>query len=104
MIAGFFSAARRSASGRRSTRTLRGSRAKNRLGLGENEMSIGRVCICAARPGAPRANCSSTRAITRGTFCGVAALSNRGKKVVGMACRIDSWASWSTRARVMSVA
>ena len=65
-------------------------------------MSIGRVCIC-GQTRAPRANCSSTRAMVRGTFFGVAALSNTGEKVVGMPWRSESSASWSIRAIVRSV-
>ena len=55
-------------------------------------MSMGRVCIC-GHTRAPRANCSSTRAIVRGTFSGVAAESNTGEKVVGMLYFSDSSAS-----------
>ena len=94
----------RAATGWRRMRIQRGRRARNRLGRSRlKEMSIGRVCIC-GQTRAPRANCSSTRAMARSALSGTARVSNSGEKVVGMSCLIDSSASWSMRAMVMSVA
>ena len=65
-------------------------------------MSIGRVCTC-GQTRAPRAHCSPTRARTRSPMSGKARLWKRGENVVGMPCRSESSASWSTRERVSSV-
>ena len=66
-------------------------------------MSIGRVCTC-GHTRAPRATWCATRASTRDTLAGASDESKSGENVVGMPCRSESSASWSTRASVMSVA